>query len=364
MTLSVLQEAVALAEARVPFVLATVVWRRGPSSGQQGSKAVILADGTVRGWLGGACAEPTVVVQAREALLDGEPRLLLLGDVEDPAGATEAGSADAPAAHHDDCGSGSGEAIGLDIGAGEGSGSGEAARGHSAAASGTYSVPMACENDGALQVYLEPVPPRPQLVVIGRSPAVAALVLMGRALEWDVAVIDDGGVPEEHPLPELVRTTLDLSGLGVGVGSAIVVATQGHYDDLALMAALATDAAYVGLVAAHKRADAVAENLRGRGVSEEDLARIQAPAGLDLGRLGNRELAVAIMADLVARRASGELSRWGSVPEAPVTATDPVCNMTVLVADAKYHSTHDGADYWFCAPGCKKAFDADPAAFL
>ena len=338
MTLSVLREAVALAEARVPFVLATVVWRRGPSSGQQGSKAVILADGTVRGWLGGACAEPTVVVQAREALLDGEPRLLLLGDVEDPSGA----SADV-----------SGEAHGAGCGSSAAGGPG-----------GTYSVPMACENDGALEVYLEPVPPRPQLVVIGRSPAVAALALMGRALEWDVAVIDDGGSADEHPLPELVRTTLDLSALGVGVGSAIVVATQGHYDDLALEAALATDAAYVGLIAGHKRADAVAENLRGRGVSEEDLARIRAPAGLDLGRLGNRELAVAIMADLVARRASGELCRWGAVPEAPETATDPVCNMTVLIADAKYHSAHDGGDYWFCASGCKKAFDVDPAAFL
>ena len=135
MTLSVLQEAVALAEARTPFVLATVVWRRGPSSGQQGSKAVILADGTVRGWLGGACAEPTVVVQAREALLDGEPRLLLLGDVEDPAGGFVDEGAEADAAA---CGSGGG------------------------GPSGTYSVPMACENDGALEVYLEPVPPRPQ----------------------------------------------------------------------------------------------------------------------------------------------------------------------------------------------------------
>lgn len=337
MTLSVLREAVTLAEARVPFVLATVVWRRGPSSGQQGSKAVILADGTVRGWLGGACAEPTVVVQAREALLDGEPRLLLLGDVEDPSGGIAGVGTEA-----------------RDVGCGAGAGG----------AGGAYSVPMACENDGALEVYLEPVPPRPQLVIIGRSPAVAALALMGRALEWDVVVIDDGGSPEEHPLPELVRTTLDLSGLGVGVGSAVVVATQGHYDDLALEAALATDAAYVGLVAGHKRADAVTENLRGRGISEENLARIRAPAGLDLGRLSNRELAVAITADLVVRRASGELSRWGAVPEAPATAADPVCNMTVLISDAKYHSTYDGAEFWFCAPGCKKAFDTDPASFL
>ena len=143
-----------------------------------------------------------------------------------------------------------------------------------------------------------------------------------------------------------------------------MVATQGHYDDLALEAALATDAAYVGLVASSKRADAVVESLRVRGLSEETLTRVSAPAGLDLGRLSNRELAVAIMADLVARRASGELSRWGSVPEAPKAAADPVCGMTVLVANAKYHSTHDEADYWFCAPGCKQAFEANPATFL
>ena len=73
---------------------------------------------------------------------------------------------------------------------------------------------------------------------------------MARAIGWDVAVIDDGGDPEEHPVPEVVRTELDLSGLGVGPSTAIVVATQGHYDDLALRAALGTDAGYVGFLQA------------------------------------------------------------------------------------------------------------------
>ena len=99
---------------------------------------------------------------------------------------------------------------------------------------GTITVPMACESEGALEVYLEPFLPAPQLVVVGRSPAVHALTDPGAPLDWDVAVIDDGGRASDHPHPELVRTTLDLSGLGIGPSTAIVVATQGHYDDLAL----------------------------------------------------------------------------------------------------------------------------------
>lgn len=332
MSVSVLATAVALAKARTPFVLATVVWRRGPSSGQQGSKAVILADGTVRGWLGGACAEPTVVLQAREALLDGQPRLLMLGERDD---------------------GGSAGGVGGSIG---GVGTGVSGDG------GVRSVPMACENDGALEVYLEPVHPCPQLIVVGRSPAVHALTLMGQALEWEVVVIDEGGKPDEHPVPALVRTALDFSDLGVGVSSAVVVATQGHYDDLALEAALGTEAAYVGLVAASKRADAVRERLASRGVPSDQLTRISAPAGLDLGRLSNRELAVAILADLVALRASGRLT-LGSFPEETQTAVDPMCGMTVLVSDAKYSSVDaDGEKVWFCAPGCKQAFDAKAAA--
>ena len=97
-------------------------------------------------------------------------------------------------------------------------------------------------------------------------------------------MIDDGGDPDAHPHPELVRTTLELAGLGIGPGSAIVVATQGHYDDLALEVALATDAGYIGLVAAEKRAAAALELLRGRGITDEQLLRVAAPAGLTWGR--------------------------------------------------------------------------------
>ncbi len=319
MDVSVLGEAVELSEQRVPYVLATVVWRRGPSSGRQGSKAVVLADGTVRGWLGGACAEPSVVRHARQCLETGEPLLLLLGQPDELDGR--------PDDHR-------------------------------------RSIAMACESEGALEVYLEPHRPEPQVVVVGRSPAVDALAETALALGWRATVVDDGGQPDEHVRPEIVRTKLDLSDLGIDGATAVVVATQGHYDDLALEVALAHDAGYVGLVASPKRAAAVLEHLHGRGADPAETARIHAPAGLDLGAVANAEIAVAVMADLVARRARGELAADGAQPVPPrAEAVDPVCGMTVLIDDAKYHTVHDGDDYWFCAPGCLQAFSAAPQAF-
>src|SRR4029077_20162357 len=180
---------------------------------------------------------------------------------------------------------------------------------------------------GALQVYIEPYVPVPQVVIVGRSPAVHALTIQARALEWDVVVVDDGGIETEHPHPELVRTALDFSHLGIGTASAIVVATQGHYDELALERALATDAAYIGVVAAEKRASALLGALRDRGVDAEQLTRVHAPAGMDLGATSNAEIAVSVLADLVARRSAGTFR--AVVPPIARDARDPVCGMTV-----------------------------------
>ncbi len=93
-------------------------------------------------------------------------------------------------------------------------------------------------------------------------------------------------------------------------------------------------------------------------------AASSAPAGLDLGPIENADIAVAVLADLVARRASGQLSAALPVEVASANTTvDPVCGMTVDPRTSRYHSQHDGIDVWFCAAGCKAAFDADPAAY-
>ena len=132
----------------------------------------------------------------------------------------------------------------------------------------------------------------------------------------------------------------------------------------ALEAALATSAAYVGLISSSRRSENVLGYLRDRGVSEADLARVTVPAGLDLGHVSHREIAVAILAELVALRASGALAGVEVDARRPATAVDPVCQMTVEIASARWISVHEGETYYFCAPGCQKAFESSPADFV
>jgi xanthine dehydrogenase accessory factor len=309
----IIELAASLSRDGQPFVLATVVWNRAPSSGKPGSTALITPDRKIHGWLGGACAEPTVIREGLRALEEGTPRLLFLGTPEDL------------------------ESSGRD---------------------GVVNIPIACQSEGALEVYVEPVLPAPHLVVIGRSPAVEALAGLGDALGWRTSVVDEEG-------DDGAAGSMDLAAAGVDERSFVVVATQGHYDEDALQRALATPAVYVGLIASRKRAASVLGYLRDRGVSEDDLARVRAPAGLDLGHLPNQEIAVAILAELVQLRAAGSLPS-GVIPAVPAErheAVDPVCGMTVDIATARFVTTHAGRTYYFCSAGCLERFVAAPTDF-
>jgi xanthine dehydrogenase accessory factor len=195
-------------------------------------------------------------------------------------------------------------------------------------------------------VYVEPVLPPTHVVVIGRSPAAGALADLATALDWRATRVDD---------------SLELGA--VSASSFVVVATQGHYDEDALAAALASPAAYVGLVASRTRATSVLGYLRDRGVSDEDLARVHAPAGLDLGKVQPNEIAVAILAELVQLRAQGDLPAVDAEGEPRHGEIDPVCGMTVDVADARHRTTYEGRTYYFCSPGCLATFEADPARY-
>lgn len=296
-----LELAANLSRRHQPFLTATVVWARGPSSGKRGSAAIIEPDGTVTGWIGGACAEPVVLREAMDALADGQARLLFLGTDEDIA---------------------------------------------NAARPDVTTVPISCTSEGAMEVFLEPMLPQPHLVVVGSSPAVETLGQLSAALGWRVSVVDNDVMPEP-----------------VGPSTAIVIATQGHHDEPALEAALETDAGYIGLVASAKRAETILGYLRDRGLSQNQLDRVVAPAGLDLGHIEHREIAVGILADLVRRRAIGEFEGWPATMAETHLAIDPVCHMEVDVATARWISEHDGETYYFCSPGCKTTFDKTPAEY-
>jgi xanthine dehydrogenase accessory factor len=187
-----------------------------------------------------------------------------------------------------------------------------------------------CASEGTVEVLVEPQLPRPLLSVVGASPAARTLRELASTIGWRVA-------------NELVEEA-----------DAVVVASMGHGDEEVLTAALAGEAGYVGLVASARRAQAVVAELRARGLDEEALARIRSPAGLDLGPSSQEEIAVAILAELVA----WEHTRGASPVEAVDEAIDPICGMTVSIAGARETLVRDGTTYYFCGAGCRRRFEA------
>jgi xanthine dehydrogenase accessory factor len=282
----VLAEAARLAAAGERFALATVVSVRRPASTQRGDRALVTPEGSLTGWIGGACSEPIVVREALRSLQDGRPRLVRIA----PPGSVEEAAEDVVLAESH------------------------------------------CASGGTVEVLIEPQLPKPQLVVIGESPAARMLAELSRTIGWRV------------------------SGELAADPDAVVVATMGRMDEDVLAAALRTSARYVGLIASARRAGVVIDALRTRGLGEEQLARVRSPAGLDLGPGSQEEIAVAVLAELVAC-----FHRTPVVAESE--AIDPVCGMTVAVTGSAHSVVHSGTRYWFCGPGCLTRFEADPERY-
>lgn len=189
-----------------------------------------------------------------------------------------------------------------------------------------------CASEGTVEVFIQPHLPSPLLRVVGDSPAGRTLAELARAIGWRVT-----------------------SGAGDADADAVVVATMGRGDEDALAEAVRSGAQYVGLVASTRRAGVVRAALRARGVDEERLAAVRSPAGLDLGPCTQEEIAVAVLAELVA----WSHGRGGS-PGQLLEAVDPVCGMTVSVDGNDVTYVYDGTTYYFCCPGCRGMFEADP----
>ena len=300
-----LQEANALTEAGEPFALATVVRRVAPASAQPGAKAIVRPDGSMRGWVGGSCAQPVVVAEAQQALRGGSPRLLRLGHM--------------PGARESD------EAV---------------------------EYPMTCHSGGALEILIEPVLPAARLTLVGETPVAETLAALASVMGYRVERFADAKA--------LAAETANLK-----TSSMVVVATMGVDDEESLAAALRSEAPYVALVASPKRAAVVRETLAVMGLTSEELARLKAPAGLDLGARTQEEIALSILAEVVQVRAAmprGITERVPAAPE-PLEAIDPVCGMSVAIASAKHTSEYDGKTWYFCCGGCKARFEADPRQY-
>jgi len=298
-----------LRRAGRPFVLATVVRVERPASTHPGDRAVVTPDGGLEGWVGGACSEPVVIREALRALAEGTSRLVRVGpaEVQSPPG--------------------------------------------------VISAVTTCPSGGTVEVFLEPVYPDPHLAVVGESLVARTLVQLAQALGYRVSVVvAEGG---RSPRADAVYVG-HLPSEAVGPDDGVVVATMGHWDEDAVEEAIRTPARYVALVASRRRAAAVLDALRRRGVSEASLARVRAPAGLDLGSSTQEEIALAVLAEFVSLRARQPAPAAG---DALAEAVDPVCGMTVTTRGARHTAEHGGRVFYFCSPSCRQRFVADPQAY-
>jgi xanthine dehydrogenase accessory factor len=281
-----LERAAALRREGQPFVLATVVRALRPASAKPGDRALLFGNHKQAvGWVGGGCVHTSIEREAARALADGAPRLVRLS----------------PEARAED---------------------------------GIVSYPMTCHSGGTLDIYLEPVLPAPELVVLGESPVAEALTLLGAPLGFRIrSSLDDVATPDAW---------------------VVAAAMSSAEDHPAVRAALARGVAYVAMVASRRRTEAFLDELRSEGFSEEVLARLKAPAGLDIGAATGPEIALSILAEIVQRRRSRPLAE---VPlNVSETAIDPICGMEVEIATARWTAERDGQTYYFCAPGCRRAF--------
>lgn len=241
-----------------PCALVTVLRAESPTSARPGDKAVVMRDGTIRGWVGGGCAQPAVVKTVRAALADGRPRMIRIA----PGDQGQRDLADV-----------------LEFG-------------------------MACHSGGTLELFVDPLLPSQQLVVIGTSPVAVALAQLAPRVGFDVVVAGRGAVPADYPDARAVVEDDGVDGLRAAVseGAYVVVATQGRRDLAGLKAALSLRAAQVSFVASARKAAVLRESLLGAGFDPEAVAEIVAPAGYPISAGTPEEIALSVLAAVVAER--------------------------------------------------------------
>jgi xanthine dehydrogenase accessory factor len=311
-----------------PFAVATVVRAEKPTSAKVGAKAIITEDGALSGWIGGSCAEPTVKREAKKALQDGQPRLIRLCPPEKMGTAPQ---------------------------------------------EGVIEIALTCISGGTLEIYIEPQLAQPHLIVIGHLATAEALVSLGKDLGWRISLMGLEVTRERFPDADQIVDELDLQKIKVNQNSYVVVASHGNYDEDMLVAALQSQAPYVALIASMKRSQAILQYLNESNLTEEQIARLKYPAGLDFGSVTPEEIALSILAEIVQKRRQStdipqENLQTNDVStiekQNPVEAKDLICGMMVEIATAHFISEYAGETYYFCSAGCKRSFDKEPGRYV
>jgi xanthine dehydrogenase accessory factor len=256
-----------LKAAEESFVLATVVRTVSVTAAKAGAKAIIRPDGTiVAGWIGGGCARGAVLKAAREALADGEPRMV---SVQPENLLAELGVK--PGENRD----------------------------------GVRFAQNMCPSKGTMDIFVEPVLPHPSLVILGASPVAMSLAEQARQLGYHVTLAAPAADVAAEPDAHIVIDGFQPRYLN-DARRFVVISTQGKGDEAALKASVGIDASYHAFVGSRRKMASLREKLIAQGVDAAALDRIKAPAGLDLGAITPEEIALSILAEITVERRRGQ----------------------------------------------------------
>lgn len=320
---SFLEQAITLNRSNQAYATAHIVRRKIPSSGKPGDKAIITQDGKIHGWIGGGCTRGIVLKEALNALSDGKPRFVSISPELQDGGANY-----------------------------------------------TKTYTMTCQSGGEVDVYIEPVLPKPHLVIFGTSHIAMALVKLANAIDYQVTVVANTVDRAVFPEADHIALTAEFDGSLLQDNSYLIVCTQGEGDVAALHKAILAEKPYLSFVASRKKAAAIFGDLRQLGIKMDQLKNIKTPAGLDLGAKLPEEVAISILAEIIQhfRQEQAAIQEERSKQPAPIPNDEyymnPVCNIPVQKSTAKHVLDYKGEKVYFCCDGCKVSFEKNPEQYM
>ena len=301
------------------FAVAHVIWREAPSSGKPGDKAIILKDGTIIGWIGGGCVKGIAVKEAREAIRENRSRLVRI----DP---DEGNSEDS--SHK------------------------------------TYR--MTCHSGGTMELFIEPITPNPQLIIVGKSNIARALSKLAIATNLRVHVLSNDVHKGMFPGVNNIHDRVDFSKINIDKNTFIVVSTQGEDDEESIRKALETSCNYVGFISSLRKSVKIKEYLLQTELSANRINELKTPVGMDINAKLPEEIAISILAEIVQlfRDPNRILDQESDTAINDDTYINPVCRVAVSKKDAKHVLEYGTHTVYFCCDGCKVSFDTEPEKYI
>jgi len=302
------------------YATAMIVRRRTPSSGKPGDQAVITSDGQIHGWIGGGCTRGIVLKEALLSMQDRKPRLVVISPVKR--------NSDFP---------------------------------------NTKIYSMTCQSGGEVEVYIEPVLPKPHIVVFGNSHIGMSLAKLAKAMDYRVDVVQSAVDKNVYPTADNLFAIKEFEIGEAHKNSYAIVCTQGEGDLESLATALNMNAQYLAFVSSPIKAQAIYTDLRTQGVTFDKLKTIKSPAGMDLGAKLPEEVAISILAEIIHKfRKENKNASEGEALAIPNDEfyMNPVCNIPINKSTAKYVLEHAGEKVYFCCDGCKVSFEKHPEKYI